>query len=133
MSCKSCLYAANTNTQAVAVNGVISFGNVVRRFGNNVGISGGNVIMNGAGYYDIDTNITFADTAAGTATIQLYANGTAIPGALAQITTGTANAVHSISIPAVVRNTCCADNIITAVVTGVAISVTNAAIVVEKI
>lgn len=131
---RSALYAANTGDQTIAVNGVINFGNIVRRYGCNTNMSGGNPTLSGAGYYAVDANITFADTAAGTATIQLYANGVPIPGAMAQITTGTAGVVHSISIPAIVRNTCgCLDNTITAVVTGVAIDVTNAAIEIEKI
>ena len=44
MSCKSALYAANTNTQTVTADDtVISFDNIVRRYGKCVHLYGGNV------------------------------------------------------------------------------------------
>lgn len=131
MSCKSAIYAANTNGQTLAVGSTINFGTISRRYGNNLNLSGGNVILLGAGYYDIDTNFTFL-AAAGTATITLYRDGVAIPGATASITTA-ANGTYSISIPAIIREFCCKEAVITAVITGVAVTMNNAAIAVEKI
>lgn len=126
------LYLANTNAQSVAVNGNVNFGNVVRRYGN-IAAAAGYPILKGQGYYLINANITFTDTAAGTATITIMADGVAIPGATATITTGTGSANHNMTIPAVVRLTCCKATTITAVLTGSAINVTNAAVVVEKL
>lgn len=131
MSCKSALYAANTNTQTLAVGDTLSFGTPVRRFGCNTNISGGNVTLNGAGYYSINTNINFT-AAAGTATITLYKDGAAIPGATVNRTT-VANTEFQVNIPAIVRLTCCCESTITAVVTGVATVIENAAITVEKL
>ena len=53
MGCSSAIYAANSNSQAIAANTatVINFGQVVRAFGPNTNISGGNVTINNAGYY----------------------------------------------------------------------------------
>ncbi len=129
---KALLYAVNSNSQAVALNGAINFGNVVRRYGKNIGLSDGNVIISGEGYYDIDTNVSF--TAGGTlTTITLYKNGVAIPGASVSLTT-VADNLYSVSIPAIIRETgfCCNTSTITAVVTGSATTVTSASILVEK-
>lgn len=127
------LYLANQNEQSVPVNGAINFGNVIRRYGSNISSLGGNAVLKGNGYYMVTANITFTDTAAGTATVTLLADGVPIPGATATITTGTANAAHTETIPAVVRVTCCKSTVITAVVTGVEIDVTNAGLVAEKL
>ena len=128
---KALLYAANTSTQAyVATGTVINFGNVVRRYGSNINLSGGNISVNGSGYYNIDAHFTF-NGAAGTATIQLYKDGVAIPGAVAtQVESATGT--YAVTIPAVIREVCCCESTITAVISGVAGNVTNAAIVVEK-
>lgn len=132
MSCKSALYGANTSEQALAVDGVISFGNIIRRFGNAVLLVAGNIVNTGAGYYDIDANFTFEGTATGTATITLYKDGIAIPGAVISHSTE-ADTVYNATIPALVRNVCCNESTITAVVTGVAVNVLNASVVVKKV
>lgn len=130
---KSALYLANTLPQSVAIDGIINFGTIIRRYGSNLTAIGGNAVLKGAGYYKIDANVTFSDTASGEAAIALFADGVPIPGATASITTGTASAVHSFTIPAVARVTCCKPVVITAAVSGVAIDVENAAMVVEKL
>lgn len=131
MSCKSALYGANTSAQTLAVGSTINFGTISRRYGSNIGLSGGNVTVMGSGYYDLDTNFTFL-AAAGTATITLYKDGVAIPGATASITTA-ANGTYNMSIPAIIRQVCCEESTITAVITGVAVTMNNAAIAIEKI
>ena len=132
MSCKSALYAANLNNQTLSSGDTISFGSIVRRFGCNTNLSGGNVVVNGTGYYDIDTNFDFAPTAAGTVTIELYKNGTKIPGAEATWSVA-ADVNYHISIPAIIREACWCESVITAIITGADSVVTNAAITVEKI
>lgn len=131
MSCKSAIYAVNTAAQTVAVGEVINFGTISRRFGSNLSISGGNVTLSGQGYYNIDVNVGFTGVA-GDTTITLYKDGVAIPGAEVTITTEAAGE-YAVTIPAIVRQFCCVESVITAVVTGAAAAVNNAAIRVEKI
>lgn len=129
---KSILYAANTNSQTFATAGtVINFGSIVRKYGCNIALSGGNVVVDGIGYYDIDANITF-NGAAGNVLIQLYKDGVAIPGAEATVTV-VADTFYSVTIPAVIREHCCCEDTITAMISGVVGTVSNAAIVVEKL
>lgn len=129
---KSLLYATSITSQTLAVNDVISFGNIVRRYGCNCNLSGGNAVISGNGYYDIDTNFVFTASAAGTATITLYVGGVAIPGATASFTT-VADSTYAVSIPAIVRETCCNNSTITAVLSGVAGSMITSSIIVEKV
>lgn len=132
MGCNSALYAANTTSQTVNTNGVISFGNIVRRFGCKLGMSGGNVIISGSGYYDIDANFTVEAGTAGVLTIALYKDGVAIPGANASIT-AVADSVYNITIPVIVRQTCDCESTITAELVANTGTFGNAAIAVEKV
>lgn len=129
---KSVLYTANSNSQAVSVNGTINLGSIVRRYGNNVNVSGGNVTITGPGYYLIDSNFSFEADAAGVATITLYKDGVAIPGATESKTVA-ADSVYMASIPCIVREFCCNQSVITAVISGVPGTFSNAAMVVEKL
>lgn len=129
---KSVLYAANLNSQAFVPAGLtINFGNVVRRYGCNCGLSDGVAEIRGSGYYFVDTNISF-NASAGTVFIQIYKDGVAIPGAEATITTE-AGIVYSVTIPAVVRQTCGCEDSITVIISGATGTVNNAAIIVEKL
>ncbi len=133
MGCKSILYGANQATQTVAVNGVINFGSVVRKYGCNAYMSGGNAVITGVGYYDIDTNFRLVATAATASTITLYKDGVAIPGAIATVNPAAIGDVVSVSIPAVVKNLCGCEQTITAVLTGSGANLSDAAIVVRKV
>lgn len=124
---KSLVYAANTATQAVPVNGTINFGNVVRRYGCDTNVAGGILNVSGIGYYSIDANFEFEGTGTGVAVITLYKDGAAIPGAVAKRSTA-ADTTYAVTIPTEVRQKCCCESPITAVVSGVAINVTNATI-----
>ena len=128
---KSIIYAANTTSQTILVNGTIDFGSIVRKYGNNLGISGGNIVANGVGYYSINSNFTLTAGADGTATITLYKDGSVIPGATQSVST-TNGDVYNFEIPTVIRNKCCCDSSISAILSGVAGIITNATIVVEK-
>lgn len=132
MSCKSALFAANTNDQTLAIGNVINFGSIVRRFGCNCNLSGGNATIQGSGYYDINTNFTFTASTAGTVIITLYKDGTQIPGAIST-TTVVADSIYSINISAIVREACCCESTITAVLSGTTGTINNAAIILEKI
>lgn len=55
---KSVIYANNSSTQTtVATGSIINFGSIVRRYGCNLNLSGGNVVIDGSGYYDVDVNV----------------------------------------------------------------------------
>lgn len=129
---KSILYSYNGTAQAVAAAGTtINFGTIVRRYGDLV-LSGGNPTIKSAGYYMVDTNIDFTPSAGGTMSIKVYSNGAEVPGAKV-IRTVVADTAYAITIPAVVRSICCCETPITVVISGVAGSINNAAIVVHKL
>ena len=85
-----------------------------------------------AGYYDVDANFTFVATEAGNVIIALYKDGVRIPGAIVTETVAAASS-YSMSIPAIVRNTCNCESVITATIVGVAGTIENASIAVERI
>lgn len=133
MSCKSALYAAMQTPTAVAVDGVIPLGSLIRRYGCDVALNGNAVNITGAGYYDVDASVTVTPAAAGTVTITLYKDGVAVPGATAS-ETAAANGTVDLSIPALVRQVCCAaGSALTLVLTGVAATVDNVALRVQRI
>jgi hypothetical protein len=133
MSCKSALYAAMQTPTAVAVDGVIPLGSLIRRYGCDVALNGNAVNITGAGYYDVDASVTVTPIAAGTVTITLYKDGVAVPGATAS-ETAAANGTVDLSIPALVRQVCCAaGSALTLVLTGAAATVNNVALRVQRI
>lgn len=133
MSCKSALYAAMQTPTAVAVDGVIPLGSLIRRYGCDVALNGNAVNITGAGYYDVDASVTVTPAAAGTVTITLYKDGVAVPGATAS-ETAAANGTVDLSIPALVRQVCCAaGSALTLVLTGVTATVDNVALRVQRI
>lgn len=136
MGCSSAIYAANSNSQPVVatIPEIINFGQVVRAFGPNTNISGGNVTINNAGYYVGDTNFTITSTAGTTVNIQILKDGVPVPGASVSETLGTGTTVVALSVPFMVRSTCCVESTITAVITSTAAAtVDNAAILIRKV
>lgn len=127
---KALILASNTNAQAVANGGVVNFGNIVRRFGNCLYMSGGNVVAKGEGYYPLFVTLSFTATA-GTATIQIYKDGVEIPGAKVVITT-VADTTFAITIPTAIRQRCCAESVIEVKINGVTANVVNASILMTK-
>ncbi len=117
--------------QIVPVGGIINFGTPVRRYGCNLDMSNGNVVAKGTGYYNFDTNVSFTAGSSGDAVLTYYKDGVAIPGAT--VTFGVASGVnYALSVPFMIRQNCCCDAIITAVLTGITATVNTASIVVEK-
>lgn len=129
---KSLLYGVNTNNQVIVIGDRVNFGNVVRRYGKNIDMTGGEVFINGEGYYNIDASVTFAGTGAGDVTVTLLRDGAIIPGAGATATLAAAGTITLTLPPCVVRQKCCGESTITAVITGLAGAVTNATIRIEK-
>ena len=133
MSCKSALYAVLQTPTAVAIDGVIPLGSLIRRYGCDISLNGNAVNLSGAGYYDVDASITVAPTAAGTVTATLVKDGVAIPGATASAAAA-AGAPTVLSFPALVRQACCAaGSALTLVLTGAAATVNNVALRVQRI
>lgn len=126
---KSILYAANVASQTVPVGSKISFGSPVRKYGGNITLRNGDIVIEGAGYYDIDVNITY--TGIGNATFTVYQDGVAISGATTTNTLIT-NATGSVSIPVIARTYCCKPSVITVEVSGIEVTISNASVVVEK-
>lgn len=118
---------------AVAVDGVIPLGSLIRRYGCDVAINGNAVNITGAGYYDVDASVTVTPAAAGTVTVTLYKDGVAVPGATASATAA-ANGTVDLSIPALARQACCAEgSALTLVLAGAAATVNNVALRVQRI
>lgn len=133
MSCKSALYAALQTPTAVAIDGVIPLGSLIRRYGCDANLNGNAVNITNAGYYDVDVSVTVAPTAAGTVTATLVKDGVAIPGATASAAAA-AGAPTVLSFPALVRQACCASgSALTLVLSGAAATVNNVALRVQRI
>ena len=133
MSCKSALYAVMQTPTAVAVDGVIPLGSLIRRYGCDVTLNGNAVNITGAGYYDVDASVSVALAAAGTVTATLFKDGVAVPGATASAS-GAAGAPVVLAFPALVRQACCASGAaLTLVLTGAAATVNNVAMRVQRI
>ena len=137
MSCKSAIFTANTNAQTVAVGGMLALGSTIRRYGCNLNQNGNSITINGcddAGYYDVKASVTAAPTAAGTVTVSLFRNNVAVPGATASAAVSTAGNPVNLSIAALVREFCCGDDsALTLVLSGAASTVSNVAVVAERI
>ena len=132
---KSLIYTANTSVQNVAVDGIISPGTVIRRFGPNLSLSGNAIQIAGAGYYEINASFVVAPTAEGEVTITAYVNNVPVQGAIATATVAAAGDSVTLSIDSVFRQQCqCCEGLsnLTFVLTGTAANVTNSAIVVDK-
>ena len=134
MSCKSLIYTAMQTPTAVAVNGVIPLGTIVRRYGCNCNLNGNGIAINGQGYYDVDVSVESVPDAAGTVTVQLLKDGVAVPGATAAATVAAVANTVTLAFPATVRLGCCSTgSVLTLLLTGAASTVNNVAARVEKI
>ena len=134
MSCTSLIYTAMQTPTAVAVNGIIPLGTIVRRYGCNCNLNGNGIAINGQGYYDVDVSVEAVPDAAGTVTIQLLKDGVAVPGATAAATVAAVANTVTLAFPATVRLGCCSTgSVLTLLLTGAASTVNNVAARVEKI
>ena len=134
MSCKSLIYVAMQTPTAVAVNGIIPLGTIVRRYGCNCNLNGNGIAINGQGYYDVDVSVEAVPDAAGTVTVQLLKDGVAVPGATASATVAAVANTVTLAFPATVRLGCCSTgSVLTLLLTGAASTVNNVAARVEKI
>ena len=128
---RSLIQVVNPYTQAVAVDGGINLGSVIRRFGCNLRLSGNAIEASGEGYYTIDGAVTVEPTGAGPVSVGVFANGVQLAGA---ISSGTGAAASPITLPIVgtIRNVGCSDTNLSLVLLNGAGNVTNVSLRVEK-
>lgn len=88
---KAGIYTANTTAQSVGANSALPLGSIIRRFGCSVDLNGNGVNIREQGYYNVDGSITYTPTDAGLLTVQLMADGVAVPGSTASVTAVAAN------------------------------------------
>ena len=130
---RSLIQTTNTTAAAVALNGTIPLGSVLRRFGCNCRLNGNKIEIEGTGYYTVTAIVTLQPEAAGAVSVALYENNVAVPSAVA---TGTAAAIGddvTLTIVSTVRETCCEGaSSLSLVLTEGASTVTNVSLRVEK-
>lgn len=108
---RSALYTANPSSTTITLTtaqptSFIPLGPVIRRYGCNINMSGNGILLDGDGYYFVDTSVTATAAAAGNYTVTLYQDGVAVPGAT-QTVTAAAAGTFAINIPALLRLKCC--------------------------
>ena len=103
---KSLIQLANTSTQAIEENGIISLGNIIRRYGCDCQLVGNTVSLNSEGYYEVDAAVTVVPTEAGVVTVTLYEDGVAVPGAVSSMYATTAAQPVTIPIVTTIRRFC---------------------------
>ncbi len=128
------LYTVNEASQSVASGGTIDLGRTAHRNCQSQAFLNGDAItLTGSGYFEAEATVTFTGSA-GLAAISLLNDGTAIPGASASATIGTADTeTHTLSFACEVLKTPCRPRIsLSLASTGVAITVTNVAVRVKR-
>ena len=129
---RSKIQTVNPTTQAVAVNGIISLGSVLRRYGCNCRLSGNAIEISGCGYYDIDAAITVEPTAAGSTVVSLYQDGALVPSAFGTGTAAAAGDPVTVPVITTVRLPADGTSSLTFVLTEGAGNVTNISVRVDK-
>ena len=138
---RSAIYVTNTTNQTVNVTNPISLGSIQRRFGCSLDLSGFEIRVKEAGYYDVDASITLTSATPGEVTVTLYKDNVPVSGATATETIGEADQIVNLSINALIREgcQCCnGDSSLSFVLTSPTTALTSAtidniAVVVEKL
>ena len=105
---KSLIQTANQSPQTVAVDGIISLGTTIRRYGCGLRLVGNGIEIQGDGYYEFVGSVSVAPTEAGEVTVALYENGVQIPGAIATATAAAAEDSVALPLVTTIRRPCCA-------------------------
>ena len=135
MSCKSAIYATNTNTSvSIADGGLYNPTSVVRRFGRACMLAGNTIFLNDPGYYDVAVSATLTGLTADTpVTISVYQNSGPVDGLTATQTIKATNDVVTLNVSGIVRVLCGnSKSYITVVVSGQAVTGNNLAIDITK-
>lgn len=138
----------NTTIQDLAIDELLDFGTVYRRYDKKgqcgcraFEVNGTAVTLQQPGIYHLTAIITFTAPAAGDVTFQLFENGFAIPGALVTETVATATTeVHTVALDyqVLVDSNCVLNSVsalknITISNTGVASTVSNVVVNIDKV
>ena len=135
----------NSTTQELAVDALINFGSVYRRYVKcdckPFNVNGTSIALQSAGVYHLTAVITFTAPAAGDVTFQLYENGFPNPNAIVTTSVTTADTEVNTVVMDVyvlvnntnVLNTVSALKNITIVNTGVDSEVTNVVVNIDKV
>ena len=131
---RALLQTVNPSVQAIEVNGIISPGTVVRRYGCNIQLSGNGQEISGEGYYKLLGTVTVEPTTIGNVSVSLLENGVQIPGAISSGYAAAADAPVTLPIVCTVRKQCCGSGVssITCVLTEGAGNVTNYSMQITK-
>lgn len=138
------LYTYNTTSQSVAVNGNVLFSTNGIITGSTATHSAGTaeISLNKPGFYMVTVDATIANPgdAAANITLELFANGTAVNGAEATLTSTGATDLGAMSFTTIIKvspNCSCSTanvpTVLTVQNTGVASTVNNAAVTVTKL
>lgn len=128
---RSLIQTTNQTTQAVALNGIISLGSVLRRYGCNCRLSGNAIEVEGEGYYKIDGTVSVSPTAVGNVTVGVFENGAQIPSAIAYGYASTADTPVTLPLTTTIRKTCGASSVTLVLIEGAG-NVTNVSLRVDK-
>lgn len=125
------IYTANPTAVALGANAVIPLGSIVRRYGCGLDLNGNGINVSGGGFYDVNASVSYTPTAAGLLTVQLLADGVAVPGAVATVT-GAAGNTANLSIVGMIRRGCDGSGTLTLTVDQAG-TLENVALVVERV
>ena len=133
MSCKSLIHTALTSPTAVAADGIIPLGSIVRRYGCALAANGNGVNVMQPGCYEIEASITVMPTAAGALTATVLKDGVAIPSATATGTATAAGDAVNLSIVSAPSKCGCGCPDLLTVELSAAGTVDNMALVIERV
>lgn len=128
---KAGIFTANTTAAALGANSTLPLGNIVRRFGCAIDLNGNGINLSENGFYDVKASASYTPTAAGVLTLQLMADGVAVPGAVASVTAASGT-TYNLSVVGMVRRCCSAVGTLTLMV-NLPGTLSNVGLVVEKI
>lgn len=132
MSCNSVIYTVMGTPASVLAGGAVPLGSAVRKYGCGIDLDGNALQLTAPGYYDVDVNLTVQPVAAGAITATVYVDGAPYAGAVGTGTAAAAGDDVQIVIPTLVRVNCNVRRTVTVVLSAAA-TVTNAAVVAEKV
>ena len=103
---KAALQASNTSIQNVVVDSQINVGSINLRFGRDVCVNNGSVVIKTCGYYKIDQTVTVAPTEIGTVAVKMQHNGVDIPGAISYGYASAADQNVTLNLSSIIRVVC---------------------------
>lgn len=103
---RSALQASSTNVQSVAVDGQIGINSIKLRFGRDLGVNNGSIVIKSCGYYSVEASVTIQPSAVGPVGAKLQYNGADIPGAVAYGYAAVEDQNVTLNLSSIVRVVC---------------------------